>query len=265
MDNSARVYNGISIVFLALTAFITIFVVVSLLGPAPEDEETFDLSLLPQLIQLPTQTPSNTPTATLTPTRTPTPTDTPTPSITPTETPTLAPSATITETPGPTETPSNTPTPSISPTPTATDTPTGPTMTFTPSAVPYYFDISGQVFFSANGVNSAGCAWQGIGGNVVGLDGLEVTQSFQIRVFGHNGFEQITQTGSNTLYGGVSGWGVTVANAIAPTTYYVRLETTFNTPLSPDIQVTFPGDCNGNSAIVRIAQTQPFGPPTPVP
>lgn len=255
--NTANIYNGISILFLTLTALVVIFVISGLTGPADDSEAVV---VLPTGLVLPTVTPSFTPTETPTQTVTPTPTDTPTPTTTPTATITLAPSATITETPGPSPTPSDTPTPEVSLTPSPTETSSFPTMTFTPTTSPFFFELSGEVFFGPNGVNSAGCAWQGVGGSIIALDGSEATTIYQVRVFG-GGIERVVQTGSNSLYGLNSGWEVPIGTQINTQTYFIRLETTVGTPLSENVQVTFPGDCNGNSAIVRFAQTQPFGPP----
>lgn len=262
MDNSARLYNGISILFLALTVVVLVIVAMMLMRPAPDDEA--QLAALPTVIIVPTATPvppSSTPRPTLPPTFTPTPTDTPIPSNTPTLPPTDTPTSTITDTPGPTSTPSLTPTPAETDTPIPSETPSGPTLTWTPTESPYLFELRDAPLFGPNGVNSAGCAWQGVGGSVLDINGAEANRQFQVRVFG-DGFESVVQTGSNSLYGAFTGWEVPVSNQINNRTYYVRLETLAGTQISRDVPVTFPGDCNSNSAVVRFIQVRPFGPNT---
>ena len=259
MNNSAaRTYNLISGVFVALSVIAALVVIILLMSPADDETPAEQVVVLPDLISLPTVTPSDTPRPTLPPTFTPPPSNTPIPSDTPTPTATVTPSATLTNTPGPTLTPSNTPTPSVSPTPTATATPLGPTATFTPTDSPFFFTLREDVFLGPNGVNSAGCQWQGIGGSVLNIDGSESTRQLQIRVFA-TGFESTALTGSNSLYGATSGWEVPVGNIIENRTYFVRVESGAGTILSEDIQVAFPGDCNANSAIVRFIQTREFG------
>lgn len=251
--NTARVYDIISLVFITLSALMLVFVVVRLLGPEQQDEVA--ALPLPTGIVLPSATPTFTVTPSATPTATLTPSNTPTFTEVPTETQSVTPSPTITETPGPTPTPSATFTPSASPTATDTATPVGPTLTFTPTDNPFLFTLRDDILFNPNTANAAGCAWQGIGGNVLGVDGQETDQVYQIHVY--NDFIDTTQpTGSNSLYGARSGFEVKVADTINQQVYFVRLETTLGTALSPEIQVAFPGDCNSNVAILRFIQTR---------
>jgi len=115
-----------------------------------------------------------------------------------------------------------------------------------------------QVIFTSNFANSAGCAWQGIGGQVFGLDGLEI-RGMQIHVFTPDGrFDQTTPTGSNSLYGQNSGWEVRVDNQINNLTYLVELRSAGGTPVSQPITVQFPQDCAANLALVRFVQERPF-------
>lgn len=249
--SNASIYNGVSILFLVLSLLVIIFVVLQLTSDAPDDSP--DFASLPTAVQLPTQTPTLTPTETLTPTLTLTPTNTETPTPTDPPTDTAVPTTTITPTPGPTETPSLTFTPSISPTPIPSETSSVPTPTFTATDSPFAFGLNGEVFIGPNGVNTAGCNWQGVGGSVISLTGQEVTQTFQVRVFG-SGIERTVQTGTNSFYGATSGWEVALDNTIGNRMYFVRLETTLGTPLSADIELSFPGDCNANAAIIRFQQ-----------
>jgi hypothetical protein len=258
-DSTVRIYNAITVTFLALTVGMVLFTVVMLIQPN-EDTSADDL----QLAALPTAFESATPTSTftLTPTLTVTPSPSPTDTLTPTNTepPTLSPtpSPTISDTPGPTETPSNTPTPSVSPTNTPTDTPVGPTATLTPTSSPFLFELRGELLFQANTSNTLGCAWQGIGGSVLGLDGQPATQQYQVRVF-NDSFESTSLTGQNSYYDPTSGWEVRVADTINASTYRVRLETLIGTPISDEVQVTFPQDCNANVAVIRFIQVQQLG------
>jgi hypothetical protein len=248
-------YNLITIVFLVLTVLVVLYVIVRLLGPAPESSE--EAVILPTQRILPSFTPTNIPPPTLPPTFTYTPTDTGTPTDSPTPTPTITLSPTITDTPGPTLTPSDTPTPAATDTFTPTFTPTGPTDTFTPTVSPFLFDLrDGQVILTKNSYNSAGCAWEAVAGQVYDQNGVEKTTAsgLQVHVFSNN-FDRRQQVGSNTIYG-MSGWEVPVDNKINNLTYFVQLETSVGTVVSDRIQVTFPSNCDQNVALVRFIQTR---------
>ena len=251
---TARVFNVISLVFLLLTLGAIILVVGRLAGP-PQTPQ--NVGALPTAQSLPTQTPSFTPTHSLPPTFTLVPTVTDTPTETGTPTPTNAPSATITDTAGPTDTPSTTPTASTSPTFTPTMTPTGPTATREPTTNPFLFDLrDNQVVFTQNfAVPAAGCLWQGVGGTVVDFAGVPLS-GYIVHVFGP-GVDSTTPTGSNSLYGQGSGWEISVGNQINTNTYFVELQTSQGTIVSPRIQVAFPSDCARNLALVNFYQTRP--------
>jgi hypothetical protein len=250
---SARVFNIISLIFVALTVVALVFFVSRLAGPPVAQE----VAQLPPTRVLPSLTPSLTPSVTLPPTFTLTPTETTTPTPSDTPTATSEPSATITDTPGPTDTPSITPTPSVSPTFTPSVTPTGPTNTPEPTLNPFLFALrDNQVIFTQNfAAPAAGCLWQGLGGTVAGFDGNPLT-GYRVHVFGPN-LDQIVQTGSNTLYGQGSGWEVPVGNQIGVQTYFVELQSPQGTVISPRIQVDFPSDCARNLALVNFYQTRP--------
>ena len=255
-----RVYNIISILaWLGTFAAIAAFVVI-LTGPEPESEDL--TAMLPTAFVLPSPTPI-TPTLTFTPSNTPLPptftptftaTNTPEPSDTPT--PTITASATITDTPAPTLTPSLTFTPSVSPTLTPSHTPTGPTQTFTPTISPFPFTQREATTFIGNAANTAGCAWQGIGGQVIGLDGLEFVGDLQVRLFDASGqINVVRPIGSNSFYGQVSGFEVSTGrNQIDNGLYFVQLETRLNTVVAPRIEVRFTGDCAANVALVNFIQ-----------
>jgi hypothetical protein len=257
--NSDLLYNLISIFFLLATV-VTVGVVGALmLQPPPER----DLSaLLPTVV--PSRTPTLTPTPTLTftasptslpPTFTPTPTHTLTPTITPTFTPTISPSPTITDTPSITPTPVATDTPTITPTFTPSPTATGSTATFTPSQSPFLFDLREPVTYRANFANTAGCTWQGVGGQVLGVDGTPYTGQLQVRAY-NNQIDRVVAIGTNSLYGQTSGWEIPLDTNINNQIYFLQLESINGTRLSPVIQLQYTNSCDFNVGIVNFIQTR---------
>jgi hypothetical protein len=266
-EGQNRLYNLVTVVFLLLTVICIALTAVFAAGVIPVPFLSPGEFMIPQAAVVPTSTVTYTLPP---PTWTETPTKTFTPSSTPSETATVTPSLTITATAGPTDTPTITPTPSDTATGTATATltpsitPTGPTPTFTFTPSPFPFQVRGGptgVVFAANFANTAGCAWQGVGGQVFGLGGEGLT-GFQIRVtgpgLGEGGAGVIVGTGSNTLYGAPSGWEVAVAGQTNNNTYFVELLTASGTSVSPAVQVTFPNNCAQNLALVNFEQTRPF-------
>ena len=253
----STIFNFISIVFVVLSVGWIIFVVTRLVGPPVTDPRIANF-VLPPTQDLPTLTPTNTPLPTNTPTDTLTPTITLSPTETPTITPTLAPSVTITDTPMATLTPSETPTPLATFTSQPTATPTGPTPTVEPPPSPYPFRLREEnIILTQNFANAAGCAWQGFGGQVFGLDGNPLP-GLQVHVFGSDtATDFFVQAGSNTLYG-PAGWEQPVDTVINTRTYFVQLLSAQGTVVSDPIQVSFPGDCTQNLALVNFVQTRPF-------
>lgn len=266
-EGQNRVYNIVTVIFLLLTAIVIALVVVFAMGIIPVPFLAPDSLTVPEINIVPSPTITDTPPP---PTWTLTPTKTLTPSSTPSSTASVTPSLTITATAGPTDTPTITPT--ASDTPTATPsytftpsiTPTGPTLTFTPTPSPFPFRVRGGasgVVFTANFANTAGCAWQGIGGQIFGLQG-EGLLGYQIRVtgggLGEGGAGVIVASGSNTLYGSPSGWEVFVSGQTNNNTYFVELLSPSGVVVSPAVQVTFPNNCAQNLALVNFEQTRPF-------
>lgn len=250
-QGNARIFNIISIVFLLLSVVVIILVVMRLLGPAVTPQAT---GALPTPLVLPSETPTITPTSTQPPTFTLTPTDTLTPTETETPTLTITTSATITDTPAATDTPSATPTPAQTDTPVPTATPTGPTETPVPTLSPFLFDLrEGQIILTSNFANSAGCAWQGIGGQVFDLQGAPMN-GLRLHVYGAD-IDRRVDSGSNSLYG-AAGWEQPVDNKINGNTYYVELESQGGTIISPRVSVQFPSDCTKNLALVNFIQVR---------
>lgn len=256
-DSSGRIYNIISVVFLILTLAVLVLGISRLLQPP---QGASNVAVVPTSMVLPTLTATLTPSSTLPPTWTLTPTQTATP--TPTET--LIPSATAsltitatltqTATNAPTSTPSLTPT--ITPTETLVDTPT-PVGTNTPEPSPFPFRLrNNQVAFTSNFANTAGCQWQGFGGAAFDLSGAPLN-GIRVHIYDGQTVELYTASGTNTLYG-PGGWEMQVATGINAQTYFVELQSVDGTVISPTVQVTFPGSCEGNLAVVNFEQTRPF-------
>jgi hypothetical protein len=284
---SARLYNLISLIFLVLTILVLVLVISRLVGPPVEQQEA--VIDLPTLVALPTATPTFTPSLTLTPTFTftpsPVPSDTPIPSPTLSETPDLTATASLfTYTPSftPSLTPSITNTPEVPPTltlvPSLTITATlAPTLApeqptvdpnipptlapitqeaLGPTLSPFPFAPRDQIIYTLNFANTAGCNWQGVGGQVFDVNN-QALPNINVHVIGAGGFDRSTVSGTNSLYG-QSGWEINVGNTVAPATFIVELRSPQGTVISPQVQVTFPGNCNGNLALVNFVQTRPF-------
>ncbi|MFZ4815505.1 MAG: hypothetical protein ACOYL5_13285 [Phototrophicaceae bacterium] len=249
--------TAVAVVFIILSIALLGWVIYSVIQP-----NAVDVNNLPTLV------PTNTPEPvivtlsrpTLPPTFTPTSPPSPTPTATvPTATLTFTPSVTPTIT----DTPSATPTPlqSATPTPTTTFTPSPtsnvPTATATVTRSPYPFEVrGGQVIFTANQYNTAGCAFQAVAGAVFGtnnaaLDGLVVS------VAEAGGREISGISGDSTAYG-AGGYEAPVDSRINGKTYFVQLRSQGGTPLSEAVQVTFPSNCDQNVALIYWRQTRPF-------
>jgi len=258
------VYNLITI--LGIIGSIVVIFGTTYLVVTPTAAEREAMNTLPTERAFPTLPPSATPTATdtpgpptLPPTFTPTFTSTftPTPSFTPTATITLSP--TITSTPRATDTPTVTFTPSASPTVTPSLTPTGPTPTFTPTVIPFPFILREDIFFVNNNFNTLGCNWQGVGGQVVDTNGNPFgSGNLQVHVFDANGtIDRTVTVGSSTLFNGQASWEVAVDSTINNRTYFVELQSSIGTVISPTYNFTFPQTCDQNAAIVNFRQN-PF-------
>lgn len=195
---------------------------------------TADASTRAFIAALPTSTPTNTPLVPPTLTFTPSPTITPTPFVEPTQPP------------SPTQ---------AGPTATFTPAPTLPPLITGPTESPFPFAARDQVVFTQNFANTAGCNWQGVGGQVFDLNGQPLT-NIRVHVFG-SGVDLFAVSGSNTLYG-VSGWEIQLTNGITTNSYVVELQSAQGTIISPQIAITFPADCARNLAVVNFVQTRPF-------
>ncbi len=277
----AQIYNLISLLFFLLSIVVILLVGLRMAAPPPPPTQSAlavpTVAILPTSTQTFTWTPTFTATNTDIPTWTQTPTITPSitwtliSSLTPSLTYTTAPSSTAapTETPAPSSTaaPSSTIAPSLTITNTLVVTPTEiPSITptvndFTPQPTepppsPFPFELrDNQVIYTTNFANTAGCAWQGVGGQVFDQNGQPLGQ-VRVHVFGQ-GIDVFTTSGSNTLYG-LSGWEVPLNTTLTSNSYIVELQSSGGTIISPQITVTFTPDCSKNLALVSFQQTRPF-------
>lgn len=253
-----RNYNFISIGFLVAAILVCIgSFFFGLFGGGSSDGDVVAQQELPTAVIIPTLTPSETPV----PSRTPLPatfTNTPIPTETATRTPTFTPTATTSPTLSPTPTITTTTLPTETPTVTFTPAPTLGTPL--PSPSPFLFALRDVVVYTSN-LNASGCAWQGIGGQVLDTNGNAFPAQLTIKVSGGGLVQPLTAvSGDNTLYG-PGGFEVQVANAINTQTFAVQLVSisgngTIETPVSEPVQVTFPGTCEGNLALVTFQQTR---------
>ncbi|MDZ4768939.1 MAG: hypothetical protein SGJ24_07410 [Chloroflexota bacterium] len=267
-QGNARIYNLISLIFVILTVLVLAFVVTRVLQPVVEPVAV--AQVLPTTVSLPTITPTYTQSMTPIPTETFTPnpsaTITPLPSLTPIPSATPIASATFTDTPPPTAIPSLTITATLpfTATPPATATqPAAATVGFTPPPTaadippPYPFSLrEGQPVFTSNFANTAGCAWQGIGGQVFDLNDSPLL-GVTVHVFG-SGVDVRVNSGTNTIYG-TSGWEVPLNTNLTGNSYRVELLSPGGTTISPQVTVTFTAnDCARNLALVNFKQNRPL-------
>ena len=231
-----RVFNLLSLVILGLTGIMLLCYLAIAVNPYSR------LNPLPppigaMIVATPTMqpTPSRTLPATWTPTATPTMTPTPPPSFTPTVTLTPEP----TNTPAPTEEP---PTPEP-------DTPTpAPTPRVTRSPQPFTYELRYETPYY-------GCAWAGVAGTVVDIDGNHLT-GYPIHVWG-GGIDVVVYSGDKQLYGD-SGWEQFFNNAPMAVSGVFRVQihskTGTHPPISQEIILDFPGYCS--SSLARIVFTK---------
>jgi hypothetical protein len=204
----------------------------------------------PTLTFTPAPTNTDLPTATLTPVNTITPVNTvpPQSTLTFTRIPSLTITATLpfTSTPPPTQTPPPTATTGFTPQPPLADVPS-----------PYPFSLrDGQPVFTQNFANTAGCAWQGVGGQVFDLTDQPLL-GVTVHVFG-SGVDVRVTSGSNTIYG-VSGWEVPLNSNLTGNSYLVEMLSPGGTIISPQVTVTFTAnDCARNLSLVNFKQNRPL-------
>ncbi|MBE2195550.1 MAG: hypothetical protein IAE83_15355 [Anaerolinea sp.] len=266
--------SGLLFGLTALIAVVTALLVARVIPP-PAPFAPFTATL-PAVLALPTTTPTSRPSRTPFPSPTPTATVTFTPSFTPsptnqprTEVPTSLPSASATLPPlfiAPTDA-SPSPTPPL-PTPTPLILPAVPTFTplpaepLTPSptvppptATPEFpFSPNGPVFSAYDGAE--GCAFQGIGGLVLGLrqERLSALTGVRIVIVGDDTFAFSAVIEAESRYS----WLAQIGTRQNKGSYQVSLQTADGAVLAPIITVAFSGACDGNFALVNFSQNRPF-------
>ncbi|MGC9521840.1 MAG: hypothetical protein ACP5HG_08170 [Anaerolineae bacterium] len=227
MGEQGRVFNLLSLVVLGLTVLTLICYITIAINPYipwnpfPPEPGSFVVATA-----TPTSTPTETPAATWTPTATPTVTPTPPPSFTPTITPTPEPT-----TPPPTPEPTETPTPRV-----------------TRSPYPFTYELTYETPYY-------GCAWTGVAGSVVDIDGNPLI-GYPIHVWG-GGIDTVVYSGDKQLYGD-SGWeqfftdSPIEANGIFRVQIHSR-DNPNHPPVSQEIVLDFQGYCS--TALARITFT----------
>lgn len=245
----SRAYTIIAVIIFVIALVFVAVVGYLILNPAEEEPETV---ILPTSLVLPTVTNTPRQPPTLPPTFTATDTFTPTFTPTPTLTSSITLSPTITDTPLPTATASFTPSVTNTRTPTITPTSDLPTALPTATESPFPFELWTPVQVRQNANNTAGCAWQGFGGQVLNIDGGEFSGALDIHIF-NEVFDRRIKIGTNSLYGTISGWEMKVSDQTFAGSYFVQLEAN-QVPISDRIQVDFPGTCEQNLALVTFKQ-----------
>ncbi len=249
-ESSARpttrtlLYNIVTAMMLALTMVVCCSVlyiaVTSSLGAASQVQQ----AAVPTLFVFPTFT------ATLEG-----PTVNPTWTITPTATSTATPRATATPSITPSPTPTDTPVPTDTPPPTETPLPTNtPRPTSTPTPPPFLYVLrDGQVVYTTNFANTAGCNWAGIAGLVYDRSGRH-QPGLTVHVTG-SGLDVRVVSGSKPEYG-QSGWEVYLGSKPVSALYIVQLESATAEILSDKVQVQTVASCQSNLALVVFDKVQ---------
>jgi len=229
MASRDRLFNVLSLVMLALTLITVLCYILIAVNPYmpfnPFPPPPRQIAVL--ATNTPTPTPGRTPVATWTPTNTPTITPTPPATFTPT--------------------PTRTPTP-ITPSATPTNTPM-PTPRVTRSPWPFTYEITYET-------PVYGCNWLGVAGNVVDIDGNDLS-GYPIHVWG-GGIDEVVTSGDNQRYGD-AGW----EQFFLP--YPQELRGVFRVqihdknnpnhpPVSQEIVLNFPGFCS--QSLARITFTK---------
>lgn len=237
MVQGGRVYNLLSLVILGLTGIMLLCYLAIAVNPysrlnpfPPQVQERLIVAT-----ETPPVTPSRTLPATWTPTATATATPTPPPSFTPTTTPTPAPTRTLDPTEEPPTPEPDTPTPTITPRVTRSPHPFSYELRY---ETPYY-----------------GCAWTGVAGVVVDIDGNHLS-GYPVHVWG-GGIDVVVYSGDKQLYGD-SGWEQFFNNSPMAASGVFRVQIHAkdgnHAPISQEIVLDYPGYCS--SALARIVFTK---------
>jgi hypothetical protein len=256
--SSDGLFNLLTLLFVLLTIAVLAYVILLLTKTVRPPAGFAPITpTVPQVLQVP----SSTPTATIT--LTPLPSNTPIPTSTTVPTKTKTPTPTETNTPLPTDTALPTDTPTLPPTltqtlpPTLTHTPTvDPNLpTKTPPGFPFRLQ-EGTPALTSNLNTAIGCSFQGVAGQVYDMangPALNLT----VKVTSVSGFTGSAPTGSNQSFG-ASGWQVQTGAQPTNESFQVQVMSNTGVPLSPPVTVTFPGSCDQNLGLINFFQTRPY-------
>jgi hypothetical protein len=235
-DNSALVWNILTVMVLLVTLCVGIVFLMLFINPAGA-YNPFPPPTLPVLAHLPTATP--TPKilmpATWTATITPLPTETPLPTNTPV--PTATPTQAITETPVPETTEPTTPEGGMS----------------------YILHPGDPKAIPNIGHPDAGCSWMGIAGQALGMnDGPVVGLFVQLKgVLNGQSIDMLGMTGTATQYG-TAGYEFTIGDQpiASQDTLWVQLFDQAMLPLSDKIAFDTYSDCDKNLIFINFKQVK---------
>jgi hypothetical protein len=120
---------------------------------------------------------------------------------------------------------------------------------------PFRFELRNhRIDFKRNFPNKAGCQWQGLGGTVYDRNGKPL-RGVQVYVFsGEHKVAQSTVSGTKSRYDLVSGWEIQVDTVVSNKVYFVELHSKVGLVISPRVEVTFPGTCEGNLAVINFVE-----------
>ncbi|MBN2471745.1 MAG: SH3 domain-containing protein [Anaerolineae bacterium] len=151
------------------------------------------------------------------------------------------------------------------PTPLPPDiTPAAPIATVTPESLADLPDLmafgleGNRVIFAPQFTHpEAGCAWQGLGGQILGLNGQPLI-GLTVRVQGVTDPSLVLETvsGSTPAYGS-SGWEIKVTDGVNSHVYQVTLYQGSRRVSDPKL-VAFPNDCGRNLGIMNFQQLTPL-------
>lgn len=152
-----------------------------------------------------------------------------------------------------TETPLPTATSQPSSTPTST-----PMLTFTPTPteppLPYALQPGAMISLPAFTHSATGCAWMGVGGQVIAEDGQPV-KNLVVSVTGTKDgqpAEWMGYTGSATAYG-PGGYEIQLGNQAAEAAFSIQLFDLNGNPLSDPFQFTTSADCGQNLMLINFS------------
>ena len=154
--------------------------------------------------------------------------------------------------------PGDTPTPTLAFTPTPAVPTATPTPAFTPTPTvppkPYALQPGAVIALPAFTHPEAGCAWMGVGGQVIDEDGQPV-KDLVIAVSGpQNGVptDWMGYTGAASAYG-LGGFEIQLAGQVASAQYTIQVFDLNGEPLSDPFRFTTSADCQQNLTLVNFS------------